>query len=210
MSESNNWQPLTLEQLKSLFEKSEKPYWLSGGWAIDLFVGRQTRAHEDLDISISRSDQFYFQNYLNNWDLHYADPARPGVLLPWHTGATLFDPIYNVWGRKSAGGPWNLQLLICDFSDTEWIYRRKQEIRGPLKEFDWTTKDGMKVLSPIIQLLFKSRSPRPKDEHDFQHCLAVFSTQERRRLRELILEDSGANHPWLDLINRGDKIFTQG
>src|SRR5713101_7874990 len=31
--------------------------WLNGGWGVDALLGRQTREHEDLDITISASDR---------------------------------------------------------------------------------------------------------------------------------------------------------
>jgi lincosamide nucleotidyltransferase A/C/D/E len=30
--------------------------WLDGGWGVDALVGRQTRAHADLDLALARSD----------------------------------------------------------------------------------------------------------------------------------------------------------
>jgi hypothetical protein len=32
-------------------------HWFFGGWAVDLWVGRQTRAHEDIDVLAHRADQ---------------------------------------------------------------------------------------------------------------------------------------------------------
>jgi hypothetical protein len=29
-----------------------EPWWVAGGWALDLFVGHQSRSHKDLDIGI--------------------------------------------------------------------------------------------------------------------------------------------------------------
>jgi hypothetical protein len=34
----------------------DSPWWIAGGWALDLFIGDQTRAHEDLDVGILRRD----------------------------------------------------------------------------------------------------------------------------------------------------------
>jgi hypothetical protein len=32
------------------------PWWIAGGWALDLFLSVQIRAHEDLDIGVLRRD----------------------------------------------------------------------------------------------------------------------------------------------------------
>jgi len=62
------------------------PWWVAGGWAIDLFVGHQTRLHDDLDVLVLRRDQLAVHQALRGWDLHAADP--PGTLRPWAPGET--------------------------------------------------------------------------------------------------------------------------
>lgn len=32
-------------------------HWFFGGWAVDLWVGRVTRAHDDIDVLVQRSDE---------------------------------------------------------------------------------------------------------------------------------------------------------
>jgi hypothetical protein len=50
------WEPLTPEQVAQLLRGVEIPWWIAGGWALDLFMGRQTRAHNDIEISVFRGD----------------------------------------------------------------------------------------------------------------------------------------------------------
>ena len=80
------------------------------------------------------------------------------------------------------------------------FYRRNKNIRGPAKEFGWINSDGLKIISPEIQLLYKSRGSREKDSQDLQNCLNVFTQNQKDRLRNLILADSGPTHPWVQLI----------
>lgn len=200
MSEIEKWEPLSLEELDALFINSKCPYWISGGWAIDLYLGRQTRPHEDLDISIKRDDLTYFQNALAGWDLQVVDPPNSKNLRPIKSNEIFEFPYYNIWSRKKIGRPWNLQIMLCDFEESEWIYRRNKNVRGPISEFGWKTEDGKNVLSPVIQLLYKSRSPRDKDTQDLENCLPAFTTPQRNRLRELIMLESGENHTWLSVI----------
>lgn len=35
----------------SLLEHAGIPYWVDGGWGVDLLAGKQTRAHRDIDIN---------------------------------------------------------------------------------------------------------------------------------------------------------------
>jgi hypothetical protein len=32
-------------------------WWIAGGWAVDLFLGEQTRVHDDVDVAVLRRDE---------------------------------------------------------------------------------------------------------------------------------------------------------
>jgi len=38
------------------FARASVPWWVAGGWAIDLFLNRSTRQHHDLDVGVLRRD----------------------------------------------------------------------------------------------------------------------------------------------------------
>jgi lincosamide nucleotidyltransferase A/C/D/E len=40
----------TLFFILDLFERMEVPYWLDGGWGVDVLTGQQNREHRDIDI----------------------------------------------------------------------------------------------------------------------------------------------------------------
>lgn len=200
MSEVEKWQALSIDEVQKLFKGSQKDFWISGGWAIDLFLGKQTRPHDDLDISISRADQTYFQKILQGWDLRASDPPGSGILRPWLEREILEKPVYNIWARKASDSHWCLELMLCDFENDEWVYRRNKKIRGPIAEFSWVNSEGLKIISPEIQLLYKSRGSRDKDLMDLKNCLQLFSQTQKDRLKSLILADSGPTHPWIKLI----------
>lgn len=48
------------------------PWFISGGWAIDLFLGEVTRAHSDIEIGIFRCDQGALWRQLRGWTLEKA------------------------------------------------------------------------------------------------------------------------------------------
>jgi hypothetical protein len=91
------WEPLAVRDLARLLAGASFPWWVAGGWAIDLFVGHQTRPHDDLDVLVLRRDQLAVQHALRGWDLHAADP--PGTLRPWRPGETLGAGIHDIWCR---------------------------------------------------------------------------------------------------------------
>ncbi|MGZ3805842.1 MAG: GNAT family N-acetyltransferase [Pseudobdellovibrionaceae bacterium] len=197
---SEPWAPISVEEIKSLFSSVNKPYWISGGWALDLYLGRQTRYHEDLDIAISRTDQLQFQEALRGWDLRASDPPGSGKFRPWLPGEALNPPIHNIWCRKNSRGPWNLEVMLCTFENEEWIYRRNPRIRGPISSFGWQQEDGTRIIAPEIQLLYKSRNPRGKDTLDFEMCIHVFSKEKIQWLYDAILSDSGSKHSWIEKL----------
>ena len=44
-------------ELVAWLEQHRIDVWLNGGWGVDALLGRQTREHEDLDITISAADR---------------------------------------------------------------------------------------------------------------------------------------------------------
>lgn len=193
--------PLIVE-ISEVFKETGKPFWLGGGYSIDLFLGQKTRDHEDLDFIVKRDDQLSFQNVLSTWDLQAADPPGSGSLLPWNKGHFYELPIHNIWCRKDANSPWDLEILFSEFEGEEWVYRRDRSIRGPMSTFGWQTSDGLMVLSPEIQLLYKSRSKRLKDFDDLHNCLPKLSNHQKQNLLNWISLDSGQDHPWVTIIRK--------
>jgi hypothetical protein len=186
-----------IQEMIPLLKKSGSPFWLAGGYSIDFFLNRRSRDHEDLDFTVKRSDQLHFQKALEGWDLQAANPPGSGELKPWPKGYSYDLPIHNIWCRKNESSPWDLELLFSEFENSEWVYRRNKNIRGPIEDFSWTYSDDLKILRPEIQLLYKSRSKRPKDLLDLQNCLPLFKVDQKKNLHDWIQTDSGSNHEWL-------------
>jgi Aminoglycoside-2''-adenylyltransferase len=63
------WQPWSPQEVAQFFAPLTVPWWIAGGWAIDLFLGRQTREHEDIDVQILRRDQQVIRALFGAWDL---------------------------------------------------------------------------------------------------------------------------------------------
>ena len=47
----------------------DRPWFVVGGWAIDLFMGRETCAHHDVEIGVFRADQRALYEHLAGWRL---------------------------------------------------------------------------------------------------------------------------------------------
>lgn len=50
----DRWDPIPIDDLVALLDGVECRWWVAGGWAIDLHLGRVTRPHDDTDVVILR------------------------------------------------------------------------------------------------------------------------------------------------------------
>ena len=192
----DNWSPLTPQQVAALFQAFSGPWWVAGGWAIDLFIGRQTRPHEDIDIAVLRCDQHVVHDALPGWVLYAVDP--PGTLRPWRRTETLPLSVNNIWCRPSPDEPWGLQVLLENADGDRWCYRRDARITRPVASLG-EERDGVPAISPEVQLLYKSKGLRPRDEHDFSHALPLLDPR-RKEWLAAALSIIQPDHPWLPLL----------
>jgi hypothetical protein len=118
---------------------------------------------------------------------------------PWHLGDVLDVAIHDIWCRPAPTQPWALQLMIADTRDDVWLFRRTPTITRPLAEVGGITAEGIPYLAPEIQLLYKAKGLRPKDEADFTRTLPALN-QERRRWLRTALTTVHPQHPWLNLL----------
>jgi len=200
MGELGRWLPWSVNEVAALFAGTAFSWWIAGGWAIDLFVGRQTRLHSDIDVVALRRDQLAVQAALSGWDLHVADP--PGTLRPWQRGEELPVAVNDIWCRPHADSPWVLQLMLaeCDREGRRWVFRRDPRISRPVSQLGQRTSDGVPYLTPEVQLLYKAKGRRPKDEQDFESAWPLLTPAALRWLVSR-LEMSEPGHPWVARVS---------
>lgn len=198
MSQESEWLPLTITEVSTLLKSASYPWWIAGGLAIDHFIGRKTREHGDIDILINRADQLKIQKTLAGWDLQAADP--PGTLRPWKRDETLLPAVHVIWARPQVG-PWRLEIMLLDTENEDWIYRRDPRIRGSLRDATQISTDGIQYLAPEIQLLYKSKSIREKDQSDFENCLPLLSSDQKSWLKKALSLTYQNQHSWLSKLD---------
>jgi aminoglycoside-2''-adenylyltransferase len=196
------WQPWSPQEVAQFFAPLTVPWWIAGGWAIDLFLGRQTREHEDIDVQILRRDQRVIRALFGAWDVQAALPPPRDEAWPfrsWDLDEALDAEIHDVWCRAEPAQPWALQLMIADTQDDSWLFRRMPAIRRPVDSIGCVADDGIPYLAPEIQLLYKAKGRRPKDESDFAHALPMLTEERRHWLRNALIE-THPGHPWLSRL----------
>ncbi|GAB2955991.1 nucleotidyltransferase domain-containing protein [Nonomuraea fastidiosa] len=190
------WEAAPLGEVVALMRGLAAPWWVGGGYAIQLAVGHAYREHEDVDIVLLRRDQLEVRRLLDGWDFHV--PGLTDGLRPWALDEVLPGQAHNVWVRERPGGPWRFELLLEDVDGQEWIYRRDRRIRRPLAELT-VEADGLRLVAPEVQLLYKAKGTRRKDEVDFEAILPRL-TQGQRCWLEAALEVGHDAHPWRERL----------
>lgn len=187
------------KQVANLMQDFRAPWYIAGGWAIDLFVGQVTRAHGDIEIAIFRRDQLQIQNYLAGWTLQYAaPPAGSGAVETWQLGQHLQQPIHEIHAVRSSGEQMQLEILLDEVEGDYWVYRRNTEITRPLALAEITSSD-MPVLSPEIVLLYKANNMRGLDNADFERVLPFLDVERRDWLKEA-LKICHPGHIWISKL----------
>ncbi len=157
--------PMEFASLRSQLEVMEsfrRPWFVAGGWAIDLFLGRETRSHGDVDIAIFREDQFELRRHLSNWNW---EKMVSGTRVCWDSNEWLELPVHEVC---ASSGECQLEFLFNERREDLWEYRRDRTIVRSISHFRGNTQGGLPVFPPEIVLLYKSKSPSEKDLSDFR------------------------------------------
>jgi hypothetical protein len=145
-------------------------------------------------VSILRDDAIALLELLTVWDVHV---AAAGVLTPWDgLPLSVEGDQNNVWCRKAPDQPWRLDVTISDGDQECWIYRRNPALRVPWAQAVMMSKEGIPYLAPELQLIFKSKNHRSKDDRDAAEVIPALNAERQSRLRELLPPD----HPWQALI----------
>ena len=158
--------------------KDFEPYWfVAGGWAIDLYLGKVTRRHEDIEIAILRKDQSALQSYLKGWRWQ---KIINGERFVWNQDELLESPIHELYCSNESAEPHQIEVLLNESSETEWLYRRNENITRPLAKCQLISDQGIKFLCPEVVLLYKSKNPRPIDEQDFAAVVSHLDEEQGR------------------------------
>ncbi|OKH99334.1 amino acid transporter [Streptomyces sp. CB02923] len=187
------WDPAPLTEVAARFSRVDSAWWVAGGFAIELAVGRHIRSHDDIDVLLLRRDQLVVQEALAGWQWWAADP--PGSLRPWAPGEVLSAGVDDIWCRPGPDAPWRIQVMLDESRGREWVSRRNPRVRRPIGALGDTSADGIPFLTPEVQLFYKAGAPRPKDEADFGAALPVLTQRQRRWLADAITDTYGP-HPW--------------
>jgi hypothetical protein len=198
---SFNIVPFQPEDIQLLLSPAPFQWWITGGWALDLFTDQKSRTHFDTDVAVARNDQTAARAYLKGWDFQYAVPgaSNPAAFESWNPGETLEFKVHGSWARENRDSPWRFEFLLHEIDQSAWSFRYCQEVRHPLSQIGARTLSGIPYLRPEIVLLYKAARMRQVDDEDFRRVLPDLVGEQREQLRRDLIRFK-PQHAWLDLL----------
>jgi hypothetical protein len=136
------WEPWRPEEVAARLESMRAPWAIAGGWAIDLYLGEQTRAHKDIEIAIDRDQAATVWACLDDLDWFAIGRGRAWPL------ADAPPQLHQTWGRDRALRRWRLDVLREPWDGGDWVFRRDSRIRRPLAQAIDRNSDAVPFLAP--------------------------------------------------------------
>jgi hypothetical protein len=181
------------------------PFYFAGGWAIDLHLGRVTRAHHDIDVLVMRRDHAGLHKALKQFSLKkivpHPDgmPPNRGTIIEWRPGERLELPVHQINAYRAGDAEPAFQVMLAESSGDEWIFRRNPAVRMPLSRMGFHPLWGLPYLAPEIALLFKAKHREARDRIDFENATPALNPDVRRWLRDA-LEKTHPGHEWINAL----------
>lgn len=186
------------EFILPLMDGFDRSWCLAGGWAIDFFLGRTTRLHQDLEIAVYREDQLRLQRQLKECEFSQIVDAQREA---WPADQFLNLPVHELRAWDCHRSMRCIEILLNERQADRWVFRRNASVTLHCDRAVRKSACGMPILTPEIVLLFKAKAPRDRDERDFLVMNDALSDVQRDWLREsLALCHPG--HAWIKQLPR--------
>jgi hypothetical protein len=187
------WKPWPPYELMKRVAGAQIPWAVCGGWAIDLFLGEETRAHEDIEIEILRADFPKLRDWLRPLEFYVVGDGEVRALAP---GALPPDDKHQTWLCDPGQNIWLMDAMLQEGDAATWVCRRKPALTAPRDSIVAKTRFGVPYLKPEAVLLFKAKATRPKDEADFANVVPRMDADARAWLKDALAKTHAAHH-WI-------------
>lgn len=220
LSSSHDSIPVPVARVADLMSGFERPWALCGGWAVDAWLGRVTREHGDVDITVLHDDQRALFDYLAGWNLVAHDADEPQATEQW-TGRALALPAHlharepgaenAELVRRWVTPPYSqakdgrdFEFILNERGGGEWLLNAQPRIAlshgDCVRDSPW----AIPAFAPEVIAFFKATAyfghkklwARPHDVSDFEALTALLDGGRRRWLRGAIAT-LHTEHPWL-------------
>lgn len=215
--------PEPVAYIARVMSSFERPWALCGGWAVDAWLGRVTRDHGDIDITVFDADQRALFDYLAGWNLVAHDEVEPQATEPWDGRALVLPAHIHARPpgaqnaelvRRWVTPPYtqahdgrDIELILNEHSDGAWLLNAEPRIAVAtevcVRESPW----AIPAFAPEVIAFYKATAyyrdkrlkPRPHDVTDFQALLDGLGPAQRGWLQSAIAAKF-ADHEWLARI----------
>jgi hypothetical protein len=191
-----SWHP---RDFAARMEGADLPWFVAGGWAIDLFLGTRTRDHEDLEVAVPSSIFGILPPRFPDFDFWIPQSGRKLAAM---SPETLATEAHQTWAYEREAQVWRFDVFREPHDGHTWICRRDSSIRRPYSEVLELSVDGIPYLRPEICLLFKAKATRDKDRADFDVVLPQMSPDQRAWLHNA-LQRVHPGHEWISATELG-------
>lgn len=189
------WAPWTPKQAALELAAADVPWCVVGGHAVDLFIGEETRSHEDLEIAIPRADFPALRSHLSP---HQFYVVHRGTVrkLPRNDQAASEAHQYRLLDAQA--NEWRMDVMLEPGDRETWIFRRDERVRAARARL-LSSVEGVPFLNPEAVLLYKAKAHRPKDDRDFALLKSRLDSAARCWLRDT-LQLVHPGHEWIDAL----------
>jgi len=187
------WRPWSPRELADLLIDVSSPWCIAGGWALDLWHGRPTREHHDIEIAVPDGWLSEVRAALSAYEMF---SVRGDTLV--HLSDGVEAPSHHHQRRilDSLAREWRTDIFLEPGDDCIWVYRRNEWLILPRDITVEKTSDGIPFLRPEVVLLYKAKATREKDELDFVTALPALEDKARERLRGWLAR-AHPGHAWI-------------
>ena len=206
-----------LRQARDLLADFPCPWAFCGGYALEVFAGREIRPHGDIDLCIFEPHRAQIIAHLlrKGWRLY--EYRGMGKVKPLHdsacseSGRSLMAllpdcPLVDFFPCEEEGllyhqfrhaGMTELRFLDLLFSRTQGDALQVIGVTRPLDKAV-LLRHGMPILAPEIALLYKASRPEEASAQlDFAAVAPLLNDEQRTWLRSALAAHFPAGHPWL-------------
>jgi len=207
-------------QLNQFMESMKIDYAICGGHAIDLFLGKKTRPHKDLDVAVYWEDRDIIVQHMlhEGWDVY--EPCGTAFLHKIKDVASQKRIKTNIWCVKPGNQHYRFteqekEMYAVDFDGSEqleldfieflfntrkngaFLYAKNHDIQMSLDKV--TAKDNdLPFLAPEMVLLYKSTmANNPDYQLDFDNAFPKMNAEQRAWLENALAAIFPYGHEWL-------------
>ena len=212
-----------INQLNDFMAQMGVDYAICGGHAIDLFLGRKTRPHKDLDVAVYWDDRNKIVQHMLDagWDVY--EPCGTTYLHKINSVAEQKRIKSNIWCVKPSNTHYKFtehekNMYAVDFDNSEqveldyieflfntredgaFLYAKDHSINLGMDKAILEI-DGIPYLAPEMILLYKSSAADDFDyQLDFDNSSKKLSVEQTAWLKKSLSVMFPDGHKWLDAL----------